>query len=197
MVANIADTAEAVSVIDWAHGLNWYAIAKAEAKSMAAFYGIGHRPTVAIIAAASARTDWASNLIKAEAVLANGIDGAGLMPSVAGNIRRIIERPELGPSDWFGPSSAKVRDFDAAIWAEGAIDAVPIDSHNYAIALGLPNDERPSSAQYHQLERADTNGPHGLYRLVSSAFRIVAIDAGMAPARFAAGLWCHRRGRPD
>lgn len=178
MVRNIAAVLDTASGEDWADGAAWYRQAHDVAK-------LAHpdvRAGAGMLAVLSPRLSWEWNVAAALEV------GAGRpvsVPCIHGNVAKALAiRDGADPLEYL--RGAKVRAFHASITDPDDPDAVCVDRHAVAIALGGTLSDRDT-------QRA-VSGRR--YDAIADAYRAVAAARGLLPSTVQAVTWCAWRRIP-
>jgi hypothetical protein len=157
---------------DLADGCRWYPTAARIVAGIGEWSGLATDRVAAMLAALSPRNPWAWNVQDA-AAFAKAIADGGEMPSATtyGHNRRMAWALGSGTADW-RTAAPKVRSFVANIM--GDTEAVTVDVWAARVCTaGDWNDRMPA----------------GRYRAMAQAFRIVAVEQGLAPRDLQAITW--------
>lgn len=150
-------------------GWLWYTNARAIVYGLASHYGRDPKVVAGVFAALSPRTQWDTNVARANAALKTGKASGGL-PLGVKRAQEILD----GGDPWYVLRGPKVRAFYRALLGDDK--AVTIDAWMLR-ALGFPH-EKPTPLQVKRLDRR---------------VRHMASKKGIPPAVMQAIIWCKER----
>ena len=185
LINNIIDTYNQSTPAEISQGYSWYETAHIFALGLSEHADITLRQSAGIIAALSPQTSWALNQVMATDLVTNGTThGLPLSVSRATAILHSATENDPFPDPLEILGGPKVRSFYANILDPYTANAVTIDRHAHAIAIG----HVPSTQEAKTLDRK------GYYERCAAAYIQLADTLKMLPHELQAITWItHRR----